>query len=60
MDPGSMYSRGIYDRGALERVLSGTDDEIHNKATLVLKIATLEGLCRELDVRPEPSFWSGR
>jgi hypothetical protein len=53
-----MYSRALYAPDGLQRVLSGDDAEWSSKVFLIVRLAQMEQLCRELDVRPEPDFWA--
>ena len=58
LDPGTMYSRALYTADGLARALSGDDEQWQAKTTLIVKIAQVEQLCRELDVKPEADFWA--
>jgi hypothetical protein len=58
LDPRTMYSRALYAPDGLQRVLSGDDAEWSSKVFLIVRLAQMEQLCRELDVRPEPDFWA--
>jgi hypothetical protein len=56
--PESMYSRALYAPDGLRRVLSGDDAEWSSRLFLLVRLAQVEQLCRELDVRPGPDFWA--
>jgi hypothetical protein len=52
----SMRSRGLYNRDGLLRLLSGNDEDWRRKEKYILRVATLEQLCRELDFEPDSGF----
>jgi hypothetical protein len=56
LSPDTMQSRAIYARDGLRRLLSGDDEAWRAKERLILRVATLEQLCRELDFTPEAGF----
>jgi hypothetical protein len=58
LDPETMYSRALYNAGGLRSVLSGDDEQWRTKTPLIVKIAQVEQLCRELDFKPEADFWA--
>jgi hypothetical protein len=49
-------SRRMYNKETLAAMLNGTDDAWYANEILMLKIATLELLCRELDFEPDADF----
>jgi hypothetical protein len=49
----AMQSRGLYAPHGLSRLLSGGEAEWREKEKLLLRVATLEQLCRELDFAPD-------
>jgi len=53
LSPSTMQSRGLYAQNGLARLLSGGDDHWRKSEKLILRIATLEQLCRELDFTPD-------
>ena len=54
LTPEKMRSRGLYAMPGLRRVLSGLDDAWATRSGLILRIATVEQLCRELRFEPAP------
>ena len=56
MDPHSMYSRKIYAPEALADLLQGPDEDWYAHESLILKLANIEMLCRELDFEPDADF----
>lgn len=58
LDPGTMRSRALYTVDGLARVLSGDDDQWRAKTPLIVRLAQVEQLCRELDLKPEADFWA--
>jgi len=52
----AMRSRTLYAAGGLARLLSGTDDDWYSREKWILRVATIEQLCHELDYSPEPGF----
>jgi hypothetical protein len=56
LDPDGMRSRGLYDPAGLARVLRGSPDDLYSRESLILRIATIEQLCREVDFEPEPDY----
>ena len=58
VDPERMYSRSLYAPDGLQMALGGDDAAWQEKVRLVLRLGTVEQLCRELDFRPEPTFWA--
>jgi hypothetical protein len=57
LDPETMYSRALYAADGLRGVLSGDDEQWQAKTPILVKIAQVEQLCRELDLKPEADFW---
>lgn len=57
LNPSAMFSRAMYTPDGLHTVLSADHTRWIEKNSLVVRIATVEQLCRELDFRPEPDFW---
>ena len=58
LDPDRMYSKEIYNLDQLKLIVGGSDEELYSRETLILRIATIEQLCRELGFRPESDFFS--
>lgn len=56
LDPRTMLSRRIYVAEGLQRVLGGSAEDWHSRSSLILRIANVEQLCRELDFQPDPDF----
>jgi len=54
LTPEKMRSRALYAMPGLKRVLSGLDDAWAARSGLILRIATVEQLCRELRFEPGP------
>ena len=53
----AMRSRTLYAAEGLARLLSGTDDDWHSREKWILRVATIEQLCHELDYTPESGFF---
>jgi hypothetical protein len=53
LSPDSMLSRNLYAPAGLAHLLSGGETDWRRKEKLLLRVATLEQLCRELDFKPE-------
>jgi len=58
LDPQAMFSRSLYAADGLRLALSGDDAAWQARTFLIVRLATVEHLCRELDFRPEPDFWA--
>ena len=58
LDPGSMYSRSLYAGDGLRLAVGGDDAAWQEKVRLMLRLGTVEQLCRELDFKPAPTFWA--
>ena len=56
--PKTMLSRALYDAESLQVVLGGSDEDRRAHSPLIQKLATVEGLCRELGFEPEEDFLS--
>jgi hypothetical protein len=54
--PKSMFSRALYTTEGLHRMLSGGDEDRQARYWLIMSLATVEALCRELDFEPEEDF----
>jgi hypothetical protein len=54
--PEKMLSHALYSPEGLRRVLSGSDEDWQTRSYLILKLATVEELCRELGFEPERDF----
>src|SRR5215213_10955298 len=54
--PKTMLSRALYDAESLHAVLDGSDEDRRAHSQLIQKLATVEGLCRELGFEPEANF----
>jgi hypothetical protein len=57
LDPETMFSRAIYNVNGLRMVLSGNDADWRARGPLIVKLATIEQLCHELEFEPDPDFW---
>ena len=55
--PERMWSRHLYADGPLDALVN-TPEPSPSRTAWIARIATVETLCRELDVRPEPGFLS--
>ena len=55
LEPASMHSAALYRRETLESLLV-RDSGWRARERMILRIATVEQLCRELDFRPDESF----
>jgi hypothetical protein len=58
LDPETMYSRALYATDGLRHLLSGDKTQWYSRLFLIVGLAQVEQLCRELDFRPEPDFWA--
>jgi hypothetical protein len=58
LDPKTMFSRGLYAVDGLRHVLGGDEMDWRAKLPLIVRLAQVEQLCRELDVKPEVDFWT--
>ena len=54
--PKTMLSRALYDAESLHQVLGGSDEDRQAHSLLIQKLATVEGLCREVGFEPEADF----
>jgi hypothetical protein len=54
--PEEMLSRNLYSPAGLTRVVQGDDAEWHSRERILLRMATVEQLCRELNFEPEAGF----
>jgi hypothetical protein len=54
--PKSMFSRALYTTEGLHRMLSGGDEDRRARYWVIMSLATVEALCRELDFEPEEDF----
>jgi hypothetical protein len=54
--PKTMLSRALYDAESLHAVLDGGDEDWQAHSPLIQKLATVEGLCREVGFEPEANF----
>jgi hypothetical protein len=54
--PKTMLSRALHDAESLQVVLGGSDEDRRAHSQLIQKLATVEGLCRELGFEPEANF----
>jgi hypothetical protein len=59
LDPATMLTRNLYSREGLRDFLQGPDERWLAREKHVLRMATLEQICRELDFRPEADFLMG-
>ena len=51
-----MFSRKIYNTEGLTNLLSKDDENWYANESLILKIATIEHLCKELNFTPDRHF----
>jgi hypothetical protein len=58
LNPSTMHTRDLYDESGLKALLGASDDEILANPKWVLRIATLEQVCRELNIRPDGDLLS--
>jgi hypothetical protein len=56
LNPETMFSRAIYATDGLRAVLSGSEVDWQTHNSLIVKLATIEELCRELGFKPEADF----
>jgi len=56
MNPDSLYCRRLFNRERLDMFLEGSLNKPFPDETLVQRLATLEQVCRELDIQPEADF----
>ncbi len=54
--PKSMLSRALYTEEALHRMLSGSDEKRQARYRVIMSLATVEALCRELGFEPDEDF----
>ena len=59
LEPPGMLSRGIYDPAGLADLLGGPPERWYAHESLILRVATVEQLCRELELEPDSHFLSG-
>jgi hypothetical protein len=58
LDPKSMLSRALYTTEGLHRMLGGSDEDRQARYWVIMRLATVEALCRELGFEPEEDFLS--
>ena len=51
--PKSMLSRALYTTEGLRRTLGGSDEDRQGRYWVIMRLATVEALCRELSFEPE-------
>ncbi len=56
--PESMLSRALYTTEGLHRMLSGSDEDRQGRYWVIMRLATVEALCREVGFEPEEDFLS--
>jgi hypothetical protein len=56
LSPKSMFSRALYTTEGLHRTLSGSDGDQQARYWVIMRLATVEALCRELGFEPEEDF----
>ena len=56
LDPKSMLSRALYTTEGLHRMLGGSDEARQARYWVIMRLATVEALCRELGFEPEEDF----
>jgi hypothetical protein len=54
--PETMLSRALYSPEGLRGILSGSDEDWQTRSSLIIRLATVEQLCRELGFEPERDF----
>ncbi len=54
--PESMLSRALYTTEGLHRTLGGSDVDQQTRYGVIMRLATVEALCRELSFEPEEDF----
>jgi hypothetical protein len=54
--PKSMISRALYTTEGLHRMLSGSDEDRQARSWMIMRLATVEALCREVGFEPEKDF----
>jgi hypothetical protein len=58
LTPKSMLSRALYTTEGLHKTLSGSDEDRQARYSVIMRLATVEALCRELGFEPEEDFLS--
>ncbi len=58
LDPKSMLSRALYTTEGLRRTLGGSDEERQALYSVIMRLSTVEALCREMGFEPEEDFLS--
>lgn len=56
LNPATMLSRGMYDPQGLARLLDGPVERWYAREALILRVGTVEHLCRELGFEPGADF----
>ena len=56
LDPKTMFSHEIYTENGLNWLLSGNIEDWKSRSIFIVKLATIEELCRELDFKPDRDF----
>ena len=56
LNPSTMFSKDLYSSDGLAAFLQGSDDQWLAREKYILRMATLEQICRELDFRPDADF----
>jgi hypothetical protein len=56
--PKSMISRALYTPEGLHRILGGSDEDRQARYWVIMRLATVEALCREMGFEPEEDFLS--
>ena len=56
--PKSMLSRALYTTEGLRRTLGGSDEDRQGRYWVIMRLATVEALCREVGFEPEEDFLS--
>jgi len=59
LDPAGLRCRALFNEQGLRSVLEGDDEAWYGRERLILRIATLEQTCQELDWAPGPDFLDG-
>jgi asparagine synthase len=54
--PESMLSRALYTTEGLRRTVGGSDEDRQARYSVIMRLATVEALCRELGFEPEEDF----
>ena len=59
LNSATMFTRDLYAPEGLQEYLNGSDSQWLAREKIILRLATLEQICREIDFRPEKDFLGG-